>query len=162
MAMENTEELLNRIISALDRVQSQVESGVVSQRTNDLDVISQLQAELATDKKLNAELKATVAQLQKSPGIKDTLSDTNAEQLSVVEVNAEIQRLRQSNLQLQEIAAKLREANQELAGNSELINASLSAELEALRSERAADAAQLTIIINQLWPLLAGNEGDAE
>ncbi len=162
MAMENTEELLNRIISALDRVQSQVESGVVSQRTNDLDVISQLQAELAADKKLNAELKATVAQLQKSPGIKDTLSDTNAEQLSVVEVNAEIQRLRQSNLQLQEIAAKLREANQELAGNSELINASLSAELEALRSERAADAAQLTIIINQLWPLLAGNEGDAE
>ena len=163
MAMRQTEELLNRVISALDRIQSQVESGLKVESVDDPIAVAQLQAALEKTEKENLSLKEQLEKLQDTQSEEGTKNSADAQQATIIQHNDEIQRLRESNLQLRELVAALREANQELVGDAELVNASFSAELEGVRSERAADIAQMTTLIDQLSPLLqVDNERDAE
>lgn len=69
---------------------------------------------------------------------------------SMGRLDSELQALRKANEQLRENNARLREANESGLADAELVNASLKAELEALRAAYAADRAETETVMNEL------------
>ena len=65
-----------------------------------------------------------------------------------------MQQLREVNEKLRESNVALRDANAEGLADAELINASLMAEVEALRAGREADAAEMGAVLTQLDAIL--------
>jgi hypothetical protein len=76
----------------------------------------------------------------------------------ITALDLEVQRLRTASDQLRQSNAALRAANEEGVGEPHLINASMMAELEALRAGRAVDVAEASSIISALMPLLEAPE----
>ena len=67
----------------------------------------------------------------------------------------QLQDLRAANEELIAANTALREANAQGVGDPELINRGLQAELDAMRTMRATDAAETGAVIEALGPLLA-------
>ena len=84
---------------------------------------------------------------------------------AVAALEVALSQVTQSNKQLREANQKLRDANAEGLGNSALINFGLQSEVDSLKVERAAEKAQLNVLITGLSevPLIkvAGEIGDA-
>ena len=68
----------------------------------------------------------------------------------VSELEAKLSQVAQSNAQLREANQNLRDANAKGVGDSGLINFGLQAEINSLTAERAADAAQMQLLITAL------------
>jgi len=74
----------------------------------------------------------------------------------------EMTRLRQSNRALRDTIEEMREGiGNDAVANSDLVTASLAAELESLRAERAADAAEASAILAEIRPVLDKGAVDA-
>jgi len=74
----------------------------------------------------------------------------------------EMTRLRQSNRALRDTIEEMREGiGNDAVANSDLVTASLAAELESLRAERAADAAEASAILAGIRPVLDEGAADA-
>jgi chromosome segregation ATPase len=74
----------------------------------------------------------------------------------------ELTRLRQSNRALRDTIEEMREGiGNDTVANSDLVTASLAAELESLRAERAADAAEARAILAEIRPVLDAGGADA-
>jgi len=74
----------------------------------------------------------------------------------------ELTRLRQSNRALRDTIEEMREGiGDDAVANNDLVTASLAAELESLRAERAADAAEARAILAEIRPVLDGGGADA-
>ena len=75
-------------------------------------------------------------------------SDHLAEAVNALEL--ELSQVSQSNAQLRASNKSLRDVNAQGVGDAGLINAGLQAEIDSLTAERAADAAQMQLLITAL------------
>lgn len=69
----------------------------------------------------------------------------------------EMRKSKQYAQHIRKLNAKLRKANAQNVGDANLINASLEADIEAMKSQREADLAELNGIIARLTPLVEGS-----
>ena len=112
-----------------------------------LNEISVLQEKLAS-----ATAAAEAAQARPQADADPQYSEALEAKLSVLD--RDLQALRAANEQLLAANAALRAANAEGGGQPELINQALEAEIEGLRAARAADKAEVDVVIARLAPLL--------
>ena len=75
-------------------------------------------------------------------------SDHLAEAVNALEL--ELSQVSQSNAQLRASNKSLRDVNAQGVGDAGLVNAGLQAEIDSLTAERAADAAQMQLLITAL------------
>lgn len=90
---------------------------------------------------------ARTAQSEPMPAPEER-SDHLAEAVNALEL--ELSQVSQSNAQLRASNKSLRDVNAQGVGNAGLINAGLQAEIDSLTAERAADAAQVQLLITAL------------
>lgn len=120
-----------------------------------LNEISLLQEQLAA-----ANAAAEAAQAQPQADADPLYSEVLEAKLSALD--GDLQALRAANEQLRTANAALRAANAEGVGQPELINQGLEAEIEGLRAARAADKAEVDVVIARLAPLLPSADLPAE
>ena len=90
---------------------------------------------------------ARTAQSEPMP-MPEERSDHLAEAVNALEL--ELSQVSQSNAQLRASNKSLRDVNAQGVGDAGLINAGLQAEIDSLTAERAADAAQMQLLITAL------------
>jgi len=156
--MVDIEEYQRRITGALDRIGRAMEARQTAGGGQDL--AEELEAERVANAQLEERVRAirekqetTVSALEK------TVEDLSAEIASLKEALADrdggLQRIRRVNAELRRSNAALREANAAGLADPHLVNTSMMAELEALRAEQAAGAAEMAEIAAVLEPILA-------
>ena len=156
--MGDIEEYQRRITAALDRIGRAMEARQTDGGGQDL--ADELEAERTANAQLEERVRAirqkqetTVAALEK------TVENLSAEIASLKEALADrdggLQRIRRVNAELRRSNAALREANAAGLADPHLVNTSMMAELEALRAEQAAGAAEIDEIAAVLEPILA-------
>jgi chromosome segregation ATPase len=74
----------------------------------------------------------------------------------IVNQDVQFQRLKDANAQLRESNALLRARNLEMLGDAAAIDQSMLAELDALKTTRAADVDEMDTILQELKPLVEG------
>lgn len=148
--MSDISTLESRITAALDRIRKGLDA-----RTGQTAADPALQNALEEERAQNAELVERVQALKERQDTQVATLTLRAETQSkhLMKLDEELQQLRASNVQLREMNAKLREAvTTELAPG--LVDAAVSAELEALNAQRSADAAEVDAILDELKPLI--------
>ncbi|AAV95145.1 hypothetical protein KQ247_18220 [Ruegeria pomeroyi] len=137
--------------------------------------IEELRAQ-ASDSAIEDELRTEIAALKAELGQSERVSELSAELemlraervshgAAMSQLDGDLQRLRKANDQLRKALADLRAANEAGVGEPHLINAAMLAELEALRAQRATDAAEVQAVLSKLGPLLTSanlTEGEDE
>lgn len=157
--MSDIDDLQRRITAAMDRIAGSVGNAGAAQ--------AKIAAELATaleDEKLaNAQLSERLQALKDryDGEVNNAKAVANAE-ARITALDLEVQRLRTASDQLRQSNAALRAANEEGVGEPHLINDALMAELEVLRADRSADAAEASSIISALMALLDAPETSSE
>ncbi len=158
--MSNIEELQARITAALDRVQA----GVDNLPAGDAGEADALRAQLEEERTVSAQHEERLRvlkekQIQELEAVTAGAQDTRAKAEAL---DLELQRLRETSAALRASNAALRDANAAGLADAELINSGLTAELEALRAERAADIAETSAILAALAPVLKGSDDSKE
>ena len=175
LGMSNISDLEQRLAAALRRISTATESlpkaAAVGDKLSSLDptnAISQSSdgIELAeTKSNLTAATTKIIEQDEKivvlgqalglaqenqitSMPAEDTPSNLLVDAVSALEV--ELSQLTQSNTQLRQANQDLRNANSKGLSDAGLINSGLQAEIESLNAERAADKAQLHVLLTAL------------
>ena len=149
---EDIEELNSRIMAAMDRVAK----GVEALGGTDAQEVDALKQELEEEKQANAQLSERVRVLgeRQEQALETLQSKASAAQDRVSALDSEVQKLRQANERLIKMCTALRDANAEGVGEAHLINQSVIAELEAIRTMRNAEMAEADEIISALMPLV--------
>ena len=159
--MSDIEYLQGRILAALERASRGVDKLALAK-----DDVPDLSQELEAERQANAQLTERVKNLNdrlesEKSDLQTRLSDAEAKlaKVSVAEIqmaklDVELQQVRRANTQLAEACAALRDANAEGVGDATLINQSVVAELDALRTARSADVAEANAILSVLTPLV--------
>ena len=149
---EDIEELNSRIMAAMDRVAK----GVEALGGTDAQEVDALKQELEEEKQANAQLSERVRVLgeRQEQALETLQSKASAAQDRVSALDSEVQKLRQANERLIKMCTALRDANTEGVGEAHLINQSVIAELEAIRTMRNAEMAEADEIISALMPLV--------
>ncbi|SDD78624.1 hypothetical protein [Ruegeria marina] len=124
------------------------------------ELVDGLRAEIAT-------LKAELSNTERLSELQAELEMLRAERVShgdaMSRLDGDLQRLRKANDQLRSVVSDLRTANEAGVGEPHLINSAMLAELEALRAQRATDAAEVHAVLSKLGPLLsAANLAEGE
>ncbi|NOX74980.1 MAG: hypothetical protein GXP03_15620 [Alphaproteobacteria bacterium] len=83
--------------------------------------------------------------------LEETVARLNAR---IENQDVQFQRLKGANAQLRDSNALLRERNVEMLGDADAIDQSMRAELEALKTTRAADVEEMNTILDELKPLV--------
>lgn len=150
--MSEIDQLSSRIIAALDRAASGIDT--LGQAGG--GEAEALQQALDEEKQVTAELTERVRVLgERQEQALAKLETRAAEAAQRMEaLDTEIQQLRAANQMLSEACEALRDANAEGVGDPELINQSLAAELETLKAARRAERAEADEIMASLMPLL--------
>lgn len=156
--MSDITELERRITAALERIVNGVE--VLSARApqengNDSADMAALKEALEAEKSANAQLEERVKAIRDKQDSQVAQLETRVAKLSAraEAAETELARLRRVNTQLRESNAALRTANAGGLGDAHLINKAMQAELDALRTLRDGDRAELDEIISALEPL---------
>lgn len=156
--MSDIEDYQRRITAALDRIGKALEARPAAADGGDLA------AELEAERVANAQLEERVRAIKEKQettvsALEKTVEDLNAEVASLKDALADrdggLQRLRKVNAELRRSNAALREAHKAALPDAHLVNTSMMAELEALRADHAAGAAELSEIAAVLEPILA-------
>lgn len=170
--MADIEELQRRITAAIERIGKGVErlDAAAEDSENEKVDVDALKAKLATteatleDERLAGQqreerIKALHAKLE---DVEDTMkSRLEAQSEETAQIDLELQRLRKANTQLRDNNRALRDANGAGLADAQLINAGLTAELDALNAMRAAETAEAEAIaaaLKQLLPSDANRE----
>ncbi len=158
--------LEGRITAALDRIRRGVEwmdelaaSAPALPATIAPDPgAAALRARLEEERTVNAQLEERVRALKdRQDGRLAHLEAEVAENRAQLSgLDEDMQRLRQTNAELRDMAAQLRDALAEGVAEPQLINRAMLAELEALRAARAADLAEVNAVIAELRPFVGG------
>ena len=154
--MSDISDLEGRITTALDRIGRGLDALGPKPDAGQDDEIAALKAALAEEKTANAQLEERVR------AIKEKQEKTLANLADEVERlrglldggGADTSRLRKVNAELRQNNAALRAAISEGVAEPHLINKSMMAELEALRTTQAADRAELDAVLTELAPLV--------
>ena len=175
--MSDIPQLEQRITAALDRIRRGVEAapaggetgaqvgGVSGDQADDQvrDQVRDLTEKLAEEKTANAQLEERVRLLKERQDGKLAELESNVEagRTRAARMDRELQRLRQVNAELRSNNAALREALAAGVSEPHLVNKAMLAELEALRATRAADAAEMDAILDELTPIIKKEASDA-
>lgn len=149
--MSDISELERRISYALERIStaaSRLQSG------GGADLAAALEAE----REVNAQLEARVAAIKERQETQLVAMQAETKELreALIEKDAQLSRMREVNAELRRSNAALREANAAGLADADLVNASMSAELDALRSVAEASRSEIDAVLAQLEPLLDG------
>ena len=155
--------LEGRITAALDRIRRGVEwmdelaaaAPPIPLDSAQTEVTS-LRIRLDEERTVNAQLEERVRALKdRQDGRVAQLEAEVAESRArIAAADADVQGLRQTNADLRDVAAQLREALAQGVTEPQLINRAMLAELEALRTARAIDLAEVNAVLAELRPLL--------
>jgi len=142
--MSDISELERRLAAALERIGQALDQG------------GSVQSALDDEKVANAALEERVRALKERQDTQVAKLTARAEshQEQLLKLDAELQQLRASNVQLREMNTKLRQAITD-GLSSELYDAAVAAEVDALAAQRSADAAEVDAILAELKPLIA-------
>ena len=171
--MSELPQLQSRILAALDRIGSGLDG--ISQAapapeaapaidTSGLEAqVADLTSKLDEEQTANAQLEERVKLLKERQDGKMAELESNVEagRARASRMDRELQRLRQVNAELRDNNSKLREALTEGVSEPHLVNKAMLAELEALRANRAADAAEMDAILQELTPIIEREAADA-
>ena len=162
--MQDLTELELRLSAALDRIEAgltglpaEVASTVTLQSHDDLQMA--LDEERMLTAQLNERLRAVKEKDQQTQAQFLTKIDKMSQQLD--SQGAELQRMRNTNIQLREVLRILREASAQGLSDPHLVNRAMLAELEALRATRMTEVAQMDEILAELAPLIEEVREDA-
>ena len=161
-----------RITAALDRIARRIEAGAPppsaappppKAAAEDAATITQLRASLEKERATNAQLSERLASArQRQDGQMAQLERRVARLTEQLDLQSlEMLRLKKANTRLMEANAALREAYVENFPDHQLINRSISADLEALQAERRAEMAEMEEILSELKPLVAADARSA-
>jgi chromosome segregation ATPase len=138
----------------------------------------ELEAELARQREVESVLRRRIARLREERKtvraefneVRDQLEEVEGklDQLqaltdaSAPSASGELARLRDSNRALRDTIEELREAiAAEGPPDDDLVTSALAAELESLKADRAAEAAEARAILSEIRPVLQGGAADA-
>ena len=85
-----------------------------------------------------------------APAPVEPAAPENVHSDALTALDAQLSQVMQSNAQLRASNQALRAANAEGVGDASLINAGMQAQIDALTAERAAEAAQLELLLTAL------------
>jgi chromosome segregation ATPase len=148
--MSDIAELEGRLSAALDRIANGVgQMGAAEPPQALID-------ELAAEREANAQLEARVAAIkEKQETMVATLQDeVNRLNDAVTGMDADLQRLKSVNSELRATNAALRTANAAGLPDADLVNAAMSAEVDALRALEAGNRAEIDRALGMLEPML--------
>lgn len=122
--------------------------------------VGQLQADLEEERTANAQLNQRVMQIRKrhEERIEEFQGDVAAAEARADEAEKALAKLRRASEDMRQVLAEIDVA---AAPDAHLINRAMMAELEALRAERSADAAEIADIMTALAPLVEEESTDA-
>ncbi|AGI68407.1 hypothetical protein OAN307_c28390 [Octadecabacter antarcticus 307] len=125
--------------------------------------VAELGAKLDEEQTANAQLEERVKLLKdrQDGKLAKLESNVDAGRARSARMDRELQRLRQMNAELRDINVQLREAVSDGVSEPHLVNKAMLAELEALRATRAADAAEMDAILQELTPIIEREAADA-
>ncbi|MCH2077671.1 MAG: hypothetical protein MK180_12480 [Rhodobacteraceae bacterium] len=118
--------------------------------------VEKLNAELEDERTANAQLNQRVRQIKTRHG--ETVAELE-EQLAAALQRAEAaeqatEKVRRTSEEMRKVMGEIEAAAQDGAVDAHLINRAMMAELEAMRAERSADAAEIADIMSALAPLV--------
>ena len=164
--MSEISDLESRITAALDRIRRGISANAQPVFTRDVATgdattgdsarLQELEQLLDEEKQANAQLEERVRALKER-------QDGRLAELEQIEAAAhgklqrferDLNRLREVNAELRDINGKLRVATQDGVTDPQLVNRAMQAELDALRAVRAADAAEVDAVLEELKPLI--------
>jgi chromosome segregation ATPase len=149
--MSDISELERRISYALERI-STASSRLHAGGAEDLS------AALAAEREANAQLEARVAAIKERQETQVTALEAEAKELraALAEKDGQLQRMREVNATLRSSNTALREANAEGLADAGLVNAAMSAEIDALRALTDESRAEIDAVLAQIEPLIEG------
>lgn len=168
--MSDITQLEARIGTALDRIKgglgslSRTSAAAETVDNSALEAqVAELTQKLDEEQTANAQLEERVKLLKERQDGKLAELESNVEagRGRSARMDRELQRLRQVNAELRDINTQLREAVSEGVSEPHLVNKAMLAELEALRATRAADAAEMDSILEELTPIIEREAADA-
>lgn len=158
--MSKVSELEDRLSRALERIAYSAQKlGTTPAKSDDSDLRAELEAERAKNAQLSERVEAVRQRQDSSFASMERRLARMTEQLDLQSL--EMLRLKKANTKLIEANRQLRESHEAKVIEPTTINRSLLAELEALRAERAADAAEMESVLGELKPLVTAGEKDA-
>lgn len=151
--MGQIDELEQRISSALDRIGQGLEGVAQSDET---PASAEVMAELDAERDANAQLEERLKALRERTSANTVQLEQKVERLQAQLTASEAQtaKLRGLNDRLQHAVEHLRRQNESMVGDPHLVNKAMMAELEALRSARAGDVAEMDAILSEMKPLV--------
>jgi len=151
--MGQIDELEQRISSALDRIGQGLEGVAQSDET---PASAEVMAELNAERDANAQLEERLKALRERTSANTVQLEQKVERLQAQLAASEAQtaKLRGLNDRLQHAVEHLRRQNESMVGDPHLVNKAMMAELEALRSARAGDVAEMDAILSEMKPLV--------
>ena len=164
MGMSNVSDLERRLSRALDRITKAAQKLAVTPEAaapeSDHETLSkQLAAERAKNAALSERVNAVRQRQESSFASLERRLARMTEQLDLQSL--EMLRLKKANTKLIEANRQLRESHEAQVIEPSTINRSLVAELEALRAERAAEAAEMEDVLGELKPLISPEDANA-
>ena len=166
--MSETTEIEARISAALARIREGGEAAPaapapVADVAEDSEAVADLQARLDDERTANAQLEERVKVLKERQDGKlaELEASVEASRTRAARMDRELQRLRQVNAELRDNNSQLREALTAGVSEPHLVNKAMLAELDALRATRAADAAEMDAILEELTPIIEKEATDA-
>jgi len=151
--MGQIDELEQRISSALDRIGQGLEGVAQSDET---PASAEVMAELNAERDANAQLEERLKALRERTSANTVQLEQKVERLQAQLAASEAQtaKLRGLNDRLHHAVEHLRRQNESMVGDPHLVNKAMMAELEALRSARAGDVAEMDAILSEMKPLV--------
>ena len=157
--MSDVAGLEGRLAAALERIRYRVEmmeaQSAVGGGSAEMDA---LKSQLEDERTANAQLQERVKTLsERNDAASEPLEAQMAVQAgNVAALDEELQKLRASNAELLDLSGQLRSAATEGAADAELINRAMMAEVDALKAQQSATAAELATILSELKPIVEG------
>jgi hypothetical protein len=168
--MHEIAELERRITAAMDRIGLGLGALAEAARTTAAPVVAasgasdaelaQLREALDEERMANAQLNERLRVLRDRDARAQAEAAEEVDRLTRLldEQGLETQRLHKLTVKLREDLRQLREAAEDGVADAAMINKAMLAELEALRADRSAEAAEMRDIIAAIHPLLREEE----
>ncbi len=155
--MDDISELENRLVSALGRIKAGIDCMGDAADGDALRAdIARLAGTLEDERTANAQLEERLRALRQRQDQRVKMLEVRTEKQKqrLGNLDRDLQRLRLTNQQLRANNAKLRAANAEGLADTDLIDTSMKAELDALRASRVTEIAEMDAVIDALTPIL--------
>lgn len=154
--MHEIGELQRRITAALDRIGTGVDAIAAPAETPRSGAeAGDLEAALEDERRVASELRDRLATMEARHG--EALAEAQA---LLREMEQDRNRLKAANEALGEAARSLRDASAKGGSDADLVNTAALAEIDALKSMRASDRAELDALMRLLAPVVEA-EGEA-